>query len=135
MGMFKSMRDLQKQANEINKDWDPGAQMKDGMQRMQEANEMMAQQTQAANMALTGTPAKASIISVVQTGAMVNFQPTMQIELNVFPDGQPPYPATVTQVVEQPFLGKAMAGQQVAVKIDPEHRETVWIDWPGSMAL
>lgn len=133
--MFKSMRDLQKQANEINKDWDPGAQMKDGMQRMQEANEMMAQQTQAANMALTGTPAKASIISVVQTGAMVNFQPTMQIELNVFPDGQPPYPATVTQVVEQPFLGKAMAGQQVAVKIDPEHRETVWIDWPGSMAL
>ncbi|MBI4897759.1 MAG: hypothetical protein HY827_05270 [Actinobacteria bacterium] len=135
MGMFKSIRDLQKQSNEINKNWDPGQQMKDGMERMQEANEMMAQQTQAANMALTGTPAKASIINVVQTGAMVNFQPTMQIELNVFPDGQPPYPATVTQVVEQPFLGKAMAGQQVAVKIDPENRETVWIDWPGSMAL
>lgn len=135
MGMFKSVRDLQKQANEINKDWDPGQQMAAGMEQMKQANEMMAQQTQAANMALTGTPAKASIVSVVQTGAMVNFQPTMQIELNVFPDGQPPYPANVTQVVEQPYLGKAMAGQQVAVKIDPENRETVWIDWANSMAL
>lgn len=135
MGMFKSMRDLQKQANEINKDWDPGAQMAQGMEQMKAANEMMAQQTQAANLAMSGTSAKASIVSVAQTGAMVNFQPTMQIELNVFPDGQPPYPVTVTQIVEQPYLGKAMAGQQVAVKIDPANRETVWIDWAGSMAL
>jgi hypothetical protein len=133
--MFKSMRDLQKQAKEIDKTWDPGQQMKDGMSRMQAANEMMAQQTQAANLAMSGTSAKASIISVAQTGAMVNFQPTMAIELSVFPDGQPPYPVTVTQIVEQPYLGKAMAGQQVAVKVDPDNRETVWIDWAGSMAL
>lgn len=135
MGMFKSMRDLQKQANEINKDWDPGAQMAAGMEQMKAANEMMAQQTQAANLAMTGLSAKASIISAAQTGAMVNFQPTMAIELNVFPDGLPPYPVTVTQVVEQPYLGKAMPGQQVAVKIDPENPQTVWIDWAGSMAL
>ncbi|MBI5311413.1 MAG: hypothetical protein HZB14_10380 [Actinobacteria bacterium] len=135
MGMFKSMRDLQKQANEINKDWDPGAQMAAGMEQMKAANEMMAQQTQAANLAMSGTSAKASIISVAQTGAMVNFQPTMAIQLNVFPDGLPPYPVTVTQVVEQPYLGKAVAGQQVAVKIDPENPQTVWIDWAGSMAL
>lgn len=135
MGMFKSMRDLQKQAKEIDKDYDPGQQMKDGMARMQEANEMMAQQTQAANIAMNGTPAKASIVSVAQTGAMVNFQPTMAIELNVFPDGQPPYPVTVTQVVEQHYLAKAAPGQQVAVKVDPQNPQTVWIDWAGSLAL
>lgn len=133
--MFKSMRDLQKQANEINKDYDPGQQMKDGMARMQEANEMMAQQTQAANIAMNGTPAKASITNVAQTGAMVNFQPTMAIEMNVFPDGQPPYPVTVTQIVEQPYLAKAVPGQQVAVKVDPQDPQTVWIDWAGSLAL
>lgn len=135
MGMFKGMRDLHKQANEINKDWDPGAQMAAGMEQMKAANEMMAQQTQAANLAMSGTSAKASIVSIAQTGAMVNFQPTMQIELNVFPDGQPPYPVTVTQIVEQPYLGKAIAGQQVAVKIDPADQQTVWIDWAGSMSL
>lgn len=135
MGMFKSMRDLQKQANEINKDFDPGEQMKDGMARMQEANEMMAQQTQAANIAMNGTPAKASITSVVQTGAMVNFQPTMAIEMNVFPDGQPPYPVSVTQIIEQQYLAKAVPGQQVAVKVDAQNPQTVWIDWAGSLAL
>lgn len=135
MGFIKGMRDLQKQANEINKDFDPGAQMAAGMEQMKAANEMMAQQTQAANLAMTGTPAKASIISAVQSGAMVNFQPTMAIELNVFPEGLPPYPVTVSQIVEQQFLGKAMPGQQVAVKIDPENPATVWIDWAGSMAL
>jgi len=48
MGMFRSMRQLQKQANEIQKNWDPGQQMADGMERMRQAQQFMAQQTQAA---------------------------------------------------------------------------------------
>lgn len=135
MGFFKGLNDLNKQAKEINKTFDPGQQMKDGMAQMAAANEMMAQQTQAANLAMSGTTMKASILNVTQTGAMVNYQPTMAIELNVFPEGLPPYPVTVTQIVEQPYLGKAMAGQQVSVKVDPENPQTVWIDWAISMAL
>jgi hypothetical protein len=132
MGLFKSVRDLQKQAKEIDKTFDPGQQMKDGMAQMAAANEMMAQQTQAANLAMTGIDAKASIISAAQTGAMVNFQPSMAIDLNVFPEGLPPYPVTVTAVVEQVFLGKCVPGKSVAVKVDPENPQTVWIDWANS---
>lgn len=135
MGFFKSMNDLNKQAKEISKDWDPGQQMKDGMARMQQANEMMAAQTQAANLAVSGKDGEASITGVVQTGAMVNFQPTMAIELTVFPEGGVPYPAQVTQVVEQPYLAKAAAGQQVKVKIDQSDANVIWIDWAGSLAL
>lgn len=129
MGMFRSMRQLQKQANEIQKDWDPGQQMADGMARMREAQAFMAQQTEAANIAATGADATAMIAGVTQTGAMVNFQPTLQIDLTVMPDGLPPYPATVTQVVEQMFLGKAVAGASVPVKVDPENPGSIWIDW------
>jgi hypothetical protein len=135
MGFFKSLNDLNKQAKEINKDWDPGQQMKDGMAQMQAANEMMAQQTQAANLAMSGSDAQASITGVAQTGAMVNFQPTMAIELTVFPDGGVPYPAQVTQIVEQPYLAKATPGQQVKVKIDQSDPNTIWIDWASSLAL
>lgn len=135
MGFFKSLNDLNKQAKEINKDWDPGQQMKDGMAQMQAANEMMAQQTQAANLAMTGKDATASIVNAAQTGAMVNFQPTMQIELTVFPEGGVPYPVTVSQVVEQPYLSKAVPGSQVKVKVDANDHNVVWIDWAGSMAL
>jgi hypothetical protein len=132
MGFFKSMGELNKQAKQIEKNWDPGKQMKDGMARMGQLNEQLAAQTQAANLALTGTPATAAIVSAVQTGAMVNFQPTLQIELLVIPAAGVPYPVTVTQVVAQPFLGKAVAGGNVAVKVDSADPQTLWIDWAGS---
>jgi hypothetical protein len=132
MGMFRGMRQLQKQANEINKNWDPGQQMQDGMARMQEAQQFMAQQTQAANIAATGVDANAMITGVAQTGAMVNFQPTLRIEMTVMPDGKPPYPASVTQVVEQVFLTKAVAGASVPVKVDPADSSSIWINWAAA---
>ncbi|HZV74058.1 MAG TPA: hypothetical protein VFF79_10115 [Conexibacter sp.] len=130
--MFRSVRQLQKQAKEIDKTWDPGAQMASGMERMRDAQQFMAQQTQAANVAATGVDATAMIAGVAQTGAMVNFQPTLQIDLTVMPDGLPPYPATVTQVVEQVFLGKAVAGASVPVKVDPNDPGTIWINWAAA---
>ncbi len=132
MGMFRSVRQLQKQAKEIDKTWDPGAQMADGMERMRQAQAFMAQQTQAANIASTGADATAMISGVTQTGAMVNFQPTLQIDLTVMPDGLPPYPATVTQVVEQVFLPKAVAGASVPIKVDPENPGSIWINWAAA---
>ena len=132
MGMFRSVRQLQKQAKEIDKTWDPGAQMADGMERMRQAQEFMAQQTVAANIAATGVDATAMIAGVAQTGAMVNFQPTLQIDLTVMREGAPPYPASVTQVVEQVFLGKAVAGASVPVKVDPGDPNTIWINWAAA---
>jgi hypothetical protein len=132
MGMFRSMRQLQKQANEIQKNWDPGQQMADGMERMRDAQAFMAQQTQAANIAATGVDATAMITGVTQTGAMVNFQPTLQIEMTVMRDGAPPYPVSVTQVVEQVFLAKAVAGASVPVKVDPQDPNSIWINWAAA---
>lgn len=129
MGMFRSVRQLQKQAKEIDKTWDPGQQMADGMNRMRDAQQFMAQQTQAANIASTGVDATAMITGVAQTGAMVNFQPTLQIDMTVMPDGLPPYPASVTQVVEQVFLTKAVAGASVPIKVDPNDPGSIWINW------
>ena len=132
MGFFKSMNDLNKVAKDISKTHDPGAQMKDAMARMTEANAMMAAQTQAANLALAGTPAAGSIVTVEQTGQLVNFQPSLRIGLTVFPTGGVPYPVSVTQIVEQVYLAKAVAGAQVELKIDQADPQVVWIDWAGS---
>jgi len=72
------------------------------------------------------------ITGVAQTGAMVNFQPTLQIDMTVMRDGSPPYPATVTQAVEQVFLVKAVAGASVPVKVDPEDPSSIWINWAAA---
>ena len=77
MGFFKSLNELNKVGNEINKDWDPGQQMRDGMAQMQAAQQMMADSTEAANLSMTGTDATASVVSAAQTGAMINYQPAM----------------------------------------------------------
>lgn len=132
MGFFKSMNELNKVAKNIERNYDPGQRMKDQMARMQRLNEQLASQTQAANLALTGTPATATIVSAQQTGQLINFQSALQIELTVFPPAGVPYPVNLTQVVEQPFLGKAVAGGQVKVKLDDADPQAVWIDWAGS---
>lgn len=129
MGMFKSMRQLQKQANEIQKNWDPGAQLEHAQQQMAAANDMMAQQTAAAGLAATGQDATATIVAVRQGQAMVNFQPMIELDLMISRAAAPPYPATVSQVIPQIHLARAQAGGSVRVKVDPSNPQLVWIDW------
>jgi hypothetical protein len=127
MGMFKSIRDLNKQANEINKDLDVGAQMEDAQARMADANEMMAQQTAAANVAATGMDATATVAAIRQGTGMVNYQPIMEIDLTVMPEGLPPYPVTVKQVVPQMQLAQLQPGANLNVKVDPNDPAAVWL--------
>ncbi|MEI2702114.1 MAG: hypothetical protein V9E83_06900 [Baekduia sp.] len=129
MGFFKSLNELNKVGNEINKDWDPGQQMRDGMAQMQAAQQMMADSTEAANLSMTGTDATASVVSAAQTGAMINYQPAMEISLTVFPAAGMPYPATVQTIVPQHQLMYTAPGTKLAVKVDPAAPEKVWIDW------
>ncbi len=134
MGLFKSVRDLKKQADEINKDWDPAAQVAQAQAQMQAATESMAQQTAAANLAATGMPGTATIVAVRQGNAMVNHQPLVELDLTVMAEGRPPYPATVSQVMPMTMLGQAQPGITVNVKIDPDDPAALWIDWSTPVA-
>jgi predicted patatin/cPLA2 family phospholipase len=127
MGFMKSMKDLQKQGSEMQKNMDVGGMMSNAQEQMAAATQMMADQTAAANVALNGQEATATITAVRATGTLVNYQPAVELDLTVFMDGRPPYPATVTQVV--PVLAQAVAGANLHVKVDPQNPTAVWIDW------
>lgn len=129
MGFFKSMRELQKQSDEINKNWDVGAQLADAQTRMADAQEAMAQQTAAANAAVSGVDGTATIVAVRQGHGMVNYQPMIELDLTVVPDGGLPYPVTVKQVTPQIHLARAQPGASVPVKIAPGDPSSVWVDW------
>jgi len=129
MGLFKNMRDLTKQAQELQENMDVGAQLENAQSQMAAANEMMAQQTAAANAAVTGVDATAMIVEVRQGAAMINFQPIVEVDLTVMPAGLPPYPVTVKQVASMVQLPQVRAGATVHVKVDPNNPSTVWIDW------
>ena len=132
MGFFKAQRELLKQAHEIESELPPVADRMAGAQaRMNGALASMAAQTEAANMALTvganGIPAAITVTSVQQTG-MINFNAMLSLEAMVMPDGQPPYPATLGLTVNQMQLAYVQPGKTFRGKIDPQNRQSVWLD-------
>jgi flagellar capping protein FliD len=129
MGLFKNMRDLTKQAQELQENMDVGAQLTNAQKSMAQANQMMAEQTAAANAAVTGVDATAVIVEVRQGGAMINYQPMIEVDLTVMPEGLPPYPVTVKQVASMVQLPQVRVGAIVHVKVDPNNPSAVWIDW------
>jgi len=130
MGVFKSMRDLQKVTREMDRTWDPDAQRKASMARMVGIQDMMAQATSAANAAATGVDATATVAAAAQTGAMINMQPVVELTLTVIPDsGRPPYPATIRQPVGQLHLPQVQVGSTLHVKVDGGDPQSVWIDF------
>ena len=132
MGFFKGLRDVQKQSREINKNWDAGASFEQAQAQMAAASQTMADMTAATNASVNavanGIDATAVVTGVRQQG-MVNFQPLVEVDLTVTPDGLPPYPVTVKQAVPQMQLVHAQAGANLHVKVDPDDPSSVWIDW------
>jgi len=137
MGVFKSMRDLQKQAKEIERNMPPVADRLAAAQaRMANVNQMMAAQTQAANAAAAAAAGMAdgsalrrtvTITGMRQIG-MLNFDLLVEFDLTVLPEGMPPYPATTQQRVSQMQVGQLRAGQTLQASVDPSNPAAIWLD-------
>ena len=118
MGFFKDLNKLNKQSQEIQKNWDVGQQLADAQASMTQANQFMAQQTAAANAAVTGKQGHATVTAIRGGNQMVNMQPVVELDMTVFPPDGPPYPATATQPIAAPLLPQVQPGCTVAVAID-----------------
>ena len=137
MGMFKNMRDLQKQAKDIEASMPPvGQRMADAQARMANAQQMMAAQTQAAQAAAgaaaaaangTGTRHAATITGMRQVG-MINFDLLVQFDLTLLADGLPPRPATAQQAVSQMQIGQIRPGMSIDAIADPNNPNALWLD-------
>lgn len=129
MGVFKSLRQLRRQADEFHRGFDPAAQMRQGMAAMQEARQHLANQQSVAHLATTGVPATATIVSLRETGTYVNNMPSVEVQLMVTPDGRPPFPATWTGLVPLLWLGQLRPGGALAVRFDPVTPSSLTVVW------
>jgi hypothetical protein len=137
MGVFKSMRDLKQQAKEIEKTMPPvGDRMRDAQARMANMNQMLANQTQAANAAAAaaagmanGTAIRRTVtITGMRQVGMINFDLMVEFDLTVLQDGLPPYPATTQQTVSQMQIGQIRPGMSVDASVDPSNPAAIWLD-------
>jgi len=137
MGVFKNMRDLQKQAQQIERNRPrAGERMAASQARMANLNQMLAAQTQAANAAASAAVgiADGSAVrhSVTITGmrqiGMMNFDLLVEFDLTVLPDERPPYPATTQQRISQLQIGQLRPGMTLQASVDPSNPAAIWLD-------
>jgi hypothetical protein len=126
MGFFKDIHKLNQQGKEINKTWDPGAQARDTLAQMKAMNESMAQATQAMT---DGVPGTAQVVTVSPATGMVNFNPTMRVELLVSQQGGPPRPVTKDLIVPVVYTSRVYPGANLAVMVSAGDPEAVAIMW------
>jgi hypothetical protein len=75
-----------------------------------------------------GIPAQARIVSVRQTGVMLNNQPQIAFELEVQPPGGTPYQAQAKAVIPMIHIPQFQPGAEVPVKIHPSDPTQVVMD-------
>ncbi|MFN2544293.1 MAG: DUF3592 domain-containing protein [Actinomycetota bacterium] len=79
----------------------------------------------------TGIPGQARIVSMTQTGMLVNDQPQVELEMEVTAGGRPPYRVTRKEIVPLIALGRLSNGQALPVKIDRADPQNIAIEWEG----
>ncbi len=101
--------------------------------KMAEANAMMAGMARGAaqsNAAIVnGVCAVATITAARQTGALINFNPVVELELLIMLPSGVPMQATRLEPVQQLHLGRCQPGLRLNVKADPYDADSLWIDW------
>ena len=74
-----------------------------------------------------GIPARAKILSVQQTGVMLNNQPQVAFQLEVHPPSGVPYQAQTKAVVALVNIPQIQPGAEVSVKIHPTDQTRIAI--------
>jgi len=140
MGMFKDINKMNKQAKEIQKSQgkrtgmigmmrDMPGQISRASSAVDDAMAMQADIQKSQALLQTGTPGRASVTSIQQTGTLVNFNPQCIIDLQVTVPGQAPYAAKLTEAVPQVYLARLQPGAEIGVRVDPTDPSTLALDW------
>jgi hypothetical protein len=129
MGLLKDLVTLNRQAHEINRSFDPGAQARQGLERMRRMNVILAGQTEALGLTRAGLSATASILGVSDTGTRINDVPLVRLSLLVHCGDRPPYPVHTDALLPVNAWGQCGVGQRVALMVDPENRDSVLVRW------
>lgn len=133
MGFFKDLKTLNNQAKDLRVQYPVDQQIANAQNSMAQANAMMAQMAQgsmaATNAMTTGVDAIATVTAAQQTGAMMNYNPVVELQLLVTMPNGVPMPVTRQEMVMQIHLSRCQPGQRLKVKVNPANPNELWIDW------
>jgi len=82
-----------------------------------------------ARLLATGLAGQATITGLTQTGAYLNRNPQVAMDLMVEVPGRAPYPVQHREFVQLVMLGRLSNGAPLSVRVDPANPQRVAIDW------
>jgi hypothetical protein len=127
MGLFKEMRNFQKQADAMT----GGAKRPSLTGALRDANatmgDLQAQQQKAYRLNAEGIPGTGTIVAVRDTGMTINDNPELELDIAVSVGGRDPYQVTHRQVIARIAMAGFQPGAEVPLKVDPADASSVLI--------
>src|SRR5262245_823112 len=118
MGVFKDIAKLNKQAKEIQKNTDVGAQARSAVDQMKQMNQQMAAQVAAATAPMDdAVRAQAQVVSIGAATGMMNMNPIIPVELLIVQDGAPPRPVSTTLTIPVGMIPQVQPGKTLTVQM------------------
>ena len=77
----------------------------------------------------TGTPGRATIKGMTDTGTLINFNPQIVLDLEIAVEGKDPYAAQLSTAVPQMYLAQLQPGKTIGVRTDPSDPAAIALDW------
>jgi hypothetical protein len=95
------------------------------------ARGMLRRYNEAQRLRVEGVAGQAQVLEMSQTGVTMNDQPQIRIRLMISAPGHGTYEKTVKEYVPLIMLGRLSSGAPLPVRVDPNDRENLIIDWSG----
>lgn len=80
---------------------------------------------QTAQLLVTGQPAQAKILSLNASGMMVNYNPVVDLVLEVYPQSDMPYQVQLRTMVPSIKVPQVQPGMTVEVRFNPANKQEV----------
>jgi len=107
-----------------------GESMRDSAKSFSEAAEMLKQQNRAMSVQMSGLNARVDVVSMRDTGQMINYDPVLEFDLLVTVGDQPQYSLMrYRQVVSKILIARISVGQTYNAKVDPNDKKNLYISW------
>jgi hypothetical protein len=130
MGFLTDLRSISREANELQKDWDPAEQMRRANAQMRAMSNSMAQSAAI----LSADPTEVStgqvqVTAVLGDAGLMNGSPLLSLSVLVLADGRPPVPAQATIAVPAHQVHRVQPGAVLAARISRSDPAAFVVDW------
>ena len=107
------------------------ASFRDSADKMTSAADYLKEQNRVNKLSMTGKPAKVKIISVRETGQVVNFDTVLEFNLEVLQERRyDNYNINgYKQVVSKIIAPRIVSGNEYPARVDPADKNNIYISW------